>query len=228
MPGHTKIGVPPAVAWEQVTASVSQMLRRDRNCRKCRKCQENVLIPRGFRGKFGEVLAQGFSLQKSVKICSIMKIPGNGEAAVTENLLIPRGFRSKFGEVLAQWFSLQKSVKICSIMKIPWNGEAAVTGKLVIPRAFGSKCVRSGAKGLSSKSGPKFVPLWKFLGMAKLPSPENWSFPGLLEANVCAPEPRGFPPKVAQNLFHYGNSLEWRSCPPMGVPFGLFLAVLSP
>jgi hypothetical protein len=26
---------------------------------------------------------------------------------------------------------------------------------------------------------------------------------------------KGFPPKVAQNLFHYGNPLEWRSCQVM-------------
>jgi hypothetical protein len=33
--GHTEFCVPPAVTCEQVTASVSQMLRRDRKCRKC-------------------------------------------------------------------------------------------------------------------------------------------------------------------------------------------------
>jgi hypothetical protein len=33
--GHTEICVPPAVTCEQVTASVSRMLRRDRKCRKC-------------------------------------------------------------------------------------------------------------------------------------------------------------------------------------------------
>ena len=40
---------------------------------------ENLVIPRGFKSEF---LTRGFSLQKSVEICSIMeKISWNGEAA---------------------------------------------------------------------------------------------------------------------------------------------------
>ena len=43
---------------------------------------EILVIPRVFKSESGEFLTQGFSVQKSIKICSIMEIPWNGEAEV--------------------------------------------------------------------------------------------------------------------------------------------------
>jgi hypothetical protein len=37
--------------------------------------------------------------------------------------------------------------------------------------------------------------------------------PRAFGSNFVRSGAKGFPPKVGQNLFHYGNPLEWRSCP---------------
>jgi hypothetical protein len=85
-------------------------------------------------------------------------------------------------------------------MEIPWSGEAASWENLVIPR------VQKQIWGFRSKSQSKSIPLWKSLGVAKLPVGKIWSFQGFRSKSGV------FAPKVSRNPFHYGNPLEWRSC----------------